>query len=88
MIAVRFFSKADVEKLLKPYGCTLRRTLPDGTEVWATGWNEVFTLSPEDLAGDGDLRYDFWQINRLFSAVIGPTLPPGFGGNGGKPNNH
>jgi hypothetical protein len=82
MIAVRFFARSDVERILAPYGCECAKTLPDGTELWVTGWNEYFTLSPEDPAGDHDPRYDFWQIQRVMSAVIGQTMPSDWHSNG------
>jgi len=89
MIAVRFYSKTELLKTLAPYKCRCIETLADGTEVWETGWGVHFTLTPEPPPyDDGDEnRYDWWQVNQLIAMIIGPTLPPGFGGGGnGKPH--
>jgi len=88
MVAIRFFARVDVERLLAPYGCRVHEVLDDGTEVWVTGWDEYFTLCPEDPAGDGDARYDFWQMQRVMTAVIGATMPPDWRTNGKGPKAH
>jgi len=85
MAPVRFMTRAEVERLLRPYGGERVKVLQPGLELWVTSWGEHFTLCPEDPAGDGNDRYDFWQLQRAVGAVIGPTMPPALGANGGNP---
>ena len=76
MIVVQFFTRADIEKKLSPYRCQLIGVLPDGTDLWVTGWGFHFTLTPE--ATDVGLRYDVWQLQQVIATVIALTMPPGF----------
>ena len=70
-------TKSDIERKLYPYRCRYVDALPDGTEIWTTGWGHIFTLSPE--APDGkEPRYDAWQLQRVMAGVIALTMPPGF----------
>jgi hypothetical protein len=75
MIAVPFRPRADVMRLLAAHGCKLSETLPDGTELWLTKTGHPFTLCPEDPAGDGDWRYDNWQIQQAMQFVWS-LMPP------------
>lgn len=76
MSAVQFFTRADLERKLRPYRCRLMEALSDGTELWLTGWNYPFTLNPE--TGLGEPRYDSWQYQELIATVIARTMPTGF----------
>jgi hypothetical protein len=70
MVAVRLFTRAEIESRFAPYRCRLVRALPDGSELWETGWGEPFVMVPEQ----GD-RYDEWQYRKALANVIGPTMP-------------
>ena len=70
MIAIRSFSKTEIIKRLKPYGCQHVSTLKEGVEMWKTGWDEPFSLSPEEG------RYDEWMYRMVLSNVIATTMPP------------
>lgn len=72
MTAVRFLTRNELEQRLAAYRCQYVRTFPDGTELWQTGWNEPFVLTPES----GDNRYDEWQYFQLLAHVIAKTMPP------------
>ena len=74
MTAVPFLSRKDVLRVFAPYGCGHVEDLQDGLELWRTKSGHYFTLCPEDPAGDGDFRYDFWQIQRALANVIVPTM--------------
>lgn len=71
MVAVRLFSRHEIESRLAPYRCHRVKALPDGSELWETGWGEPFVLTPEQ----GN-RYDEWQYFQVLSNVIGPTKLP------------
>jgi hypothetical protein len=75
MTAVRALSRADLEQRLASYGCRFLRKLDDGTELWQTGWNEPFSLTPEP-----DGTYDEWQYFQLVARVIARTMPPNWNG--------
>jgi hypothetical protein len=70
MIAVRALSRAALVERLQTYGCRYIRTLPDGTEIWETGWHEPFSLTPEP-----DGKYDEWQYFQLVARTIASTMP-------------
>jgi hypothetical protein len=69
MTAVRLLSFHDILSRLAPYGGQREMVLPDGTELWKTGWNFPFMLRPEHGG-----MYDEWQYTRAVGA-IGPTIP-------------
>jgi hypothetical protein len=69
----RRLSKAELEKRLAPYKCSMRAVFTPGIELWVTGWDEPFTLSPEDGF------YDEFQYRRVL-VLIGRTMPPGWQG--------
>ena len=79
MTAVRALPRAVLEERLKIYGCRFIRSLPDGTQLWETGWKEPFTLVPEP-----DGKYDEWQYFQLVARVIAKTMPPDWN----EKNNH
>lgn len=60
-----------LEDRLRPYKCRMVQALPSGVEIWVTGWNQVFTLTPES----DDKRYDEWQYRTLLATVIAQTMP-------------
>ena len=68
---VRRFSRQELEERLAPYGCKMRALLCPGLELWVTGWDEPFTLAPED-----DL-YDEFQYRRVM-LLIAKTMPLGW----------
>jgi hypothetical protein len=73
---VRRFSKAELEAKLAPYQCSMRAAVATDIELWVTGWDEPFTLSPEDGF------YDEFQYRRVL-VLIGKTMPPGWQSNNG-----
>lgn len=74
MIAVRLFSRKEILKQWKAYGCKLVHSDDHGFELWETGWGTAFTLTPE-LLPDDDIRYDQWAVERAFHEVILRTMP-------------
>jgi hypothetical protein len=68
---VRRLSKAELKKRLAPYKCSIRAHIAPGVELWVTGWDEPFTLSPEDGF------YDEFQYRRVLVLIAG-TMPPGW----------
>ncbi len=48
MTALQRLTRAKLERRLAPYKCRLLTDVGAGFELWITGWNEPFTLSPED----------------------------------------
>ena len=75
MVAVRLYSRSEIEIRLAPYRCRCLKSLPDGSELWETGWGVPFVLLPEH----GD-RYDEWQYLQVLANIIGQTMPPDWKG--------
>lgn len=75
MIAVRFFSPEEFSKKLSAYGCKKIADVMPCVELWATGWDEPFTVST-----DSDGRIDEWEHRRVLEAVIARTMPPDWNG--------
>jgi hypothetical protein len=73
---VRRLSKEELETKLAPYKCKMRAAFAPGVELWVTGWDEPFTLSPEDGL------YDEFQYRRVL-VLISKTMPPGWQSNNG-----
>lgn len=73
---VRQFSKAELENKLASYKCSMRALVAPGIELWVTGWDEPFTLTPEDG------YYDEFQYRRVL-VLIGKTMPPDWQSNNG-----
>lgn len=76
MIAVRRFTKEQMDAKLAPYGCRRTSVLEHGLEIWETGWGTGFTLMVEDG------YYDEWQFRQLLANVIAKTMPPEWNGHG------
>ena len=74
MIAVRGLPRAELERKLSPYKCKQVCEVAPGIELWVTGWNEPFTLCPEDG------RYDEQDYRRVV-ILVAKTMPPGWNGN-------
>jgi hypothetical protein len=76
MIAVARLTRAEIERRLAPYKCKHLADLAPGFELWKTGWDEPFTLYPEDG------YYDEFQYRRVLF-LVSKTMPPGWtSGNG------
>jgi hypothetical protein len=75
MIAVRFLSRAELERKLSPYRCTKVADVAPCVELWETGWREPFTLST-----DNDGRYDEWEYRRILISVVAQTMPANWNG--------
>lgn len=75
MIAVRLISPQELAKRLAPYKVEKIKVFADGTELWRTGWNAPFTLTPE-----ADGRYDDWSYFKLVHEVIARTIPDDWNG--------
>ena len=54
MSAEPLLTRAELEKRLRPYRCRQLDTLPDGSELWISGWGVLFVLSPEGDTGSYD----------------------------------
>ena len=76
MIAVRRLQRSELERRLAPYQCTKRADICHLTELWVTGWDEPFTLCPDE----DDYLDDFDYKRVLF--LISKTMPPGWSVNG------
>jgi hypothetical protein len=73
---IRLLTRQEIEKRFAPYKCKMRAEICPGVELWTTGWNEPFTLTPEKE------RYDEFQYMRAL-ALIAITMPPGWKLNNG-----
>jgi hypothetical protein len=75
MSALRRLPRAELERRLKPYKCRQIADVGAGVELWVTGWDEPFTLTPEDG------YYDDFDYRRVLF-LVAKTMPPGW--NGGR----
>jgi hypothetical protein len=68
------FDREELLRRLAPYRCRMISLVSAEpiVELWETGWQEPFSLSPEDGL------YDEWQWRRL-NFLIQKTIPPGWG---------
>jgi hypothetical protein len=57
--------------VLRPTNADKWPTLAAGVELWVTGWDEPFTLSPDDGFYD---EFEYRRVNFL----IRKTIPPGW----------
>jgi hypothetical protein len=48
MLAVRRLSRTELQRRLAPYRCRKRADIAPLIELWVTGWDEPFTLCPDD----------------------------------------
>jgi len=74
MIAARKLSRAELERRLSPYGCKKRADVAQGFELWTTGWDEPFTLCPDE-----DDHFDDFDYRRVLF-LIAKTMPPAWNG--------
>jgi hypothetical protein len=75
MTALQRLTRAELERRLAPYKCRQISDVGAGVELWVTGWDEPFTLRPEDGF------YDDFDYRRIL-ALVGKTMPPGWSSNG------
>lgn len=73
MIASSRYTRAELERKLAPYKCRKLADVAPGIELWETGWQEPFSLFPEDG------YYDDFSYRRVIF-LIGKTMPPGWNG--------
>jgi hypothetical protein len=69
-MAVRRFDLEELEKKFEPYDCKMVAVVccDPLLELWVTGWNEPFTLTPEDG------YYNDFEWNK-FLFLVGATMP-------------
>jgi len=64
-------TRAEMERRLRPYRCRQLDTLPNGSELWISGWGVYFFLFPETDTG----LYDEWQYAHFIGNVVTLTMP-------------
>lgn len=71
MVQIVYLDETQLRLKLSRYGCELVRAWGDGTEIWRTGWDWIFTLTPE--LNNETKNYECVMVDRQIAKFVVPA---------------